>query len=357
MIGFGNPHFVNQSTHPIPPSFEVKMNANLTLTSAPENFGVVFEISVPTVNPAAAYLASLGNDLSRAAMRYSLNRAAMIAAPELTGPDAWIRLPWEKITAPIVRAIMSKIAGSPSTRNKMLAALKGVARAAWELRLLDTDELTRIRSVKGDMGTRELAGRFVPLGEISGLLGACAADRSPAGARDAAMIALATATGARRAEVASIKAENVREAEAGRFEIRIIGKRNKERTLYVTGGAARALTDWFAIRVAPGCNFTGPLFCSIRKGGTLLPEEDLSTTALDKLLRKRCKQANVTDLNWHDLRRTTTSNLLDAGADIATVAGILGHANVQTTARYDRRGERAKVRASELISVPYFGRE
>lgn len=326
------------------------------LPPASEIFLVLSEKTGPSVNPAAAYLASLGNDLSRASMRYSLNRAAAIVAPELAGADAWILLPWEKLTVVIVRAIMSQIAGSPSTRNKMLAALKGVARAAWELRLLDTDELTRIRSVKGDMGSRELAGRFVPNGEISSLLGACAADRSPAGARDAAMIALATATGARRAEIASIDAESIRQPEAGRFEIPIIGKRNKERTLYVSGGAARALADWLTLRFEPAFIFAGPLFCAIRKSGMLLPEESLSTTALDKLLRKRCKQASVTDLNWHDLRRTTTSNLLDAGADIATVAGILGHANVQTTARYDRRGKRAKVRASELLSVPYFGR-
>jgi site-specific recombinase XerD len=61
-------------------------------------------------------------------------------------------------------------------------------------------------------------------------------------------------------------------------------------------------------------------------------------------------------LDWHDLRRTTASNLLDAGADIATVAGILGHSNLQTTARYDRRGERARIKASELVTVPYFGK-
>ncbi len=313
--------------------------------------------ATPILNPALVYLESLGSEVSRRTMVSPLNCAACILNPALFGKDAWRNVPWHKLTASAVRAIMAKLVASPATRNKALAALKGVARSAWELRQMDTEERLRIQSIKGDAGSREVAGRFVPTGEIRDLLKVCALDPTPAGARDAAMLAVASLTGARRAEIASIMAEAVRKvADEGRFEIRVIGKRNKQRTLHLTGNAGLALSDWLAVRGAHACT-DGPLFCAIRKGGTILPEQSLSTTALDKILMKRSAEAGVADLDWHDLRRTTASNLLDAGADIATVAGILGHSNVQTTARYDRRGERAKVKASELVSVPYFGRQ
>jgi site-specific recombinase XerD len=329
------------------------MSLSLEIIRADSPAAPVETLPAPALNPAVVYLESLGSEVSKRTMISPLNRIAALFNSGLSGKDAWRSVPWQKLTTPVVRAVMGELTGSPATRNKALAALKGVARSAWEMRLLDNEELLRIQSIKGDAGSREPAGRYVPTGEISALLQACAKDSSPAGARDAAMIALAAATGARRAEIASILMENVSHIPDGnRFSIRIIGKRNKERSLHVTGNAARALADWIETRF----NAPGALFCAIRKGGTILPQQQISTTALDQILCKRCAEAKVMDLDWHDLRRSVVSNLLDAGADITTVAGIVGHSSVTTTARYDRRGERARIKASELISVPYFAR-
>ena len=73
------------------------------------------------------------------------------------------------------------------------------------------------------------------------------------------------------------------------------------------------------------------------------------------MLRKRAAQAGVDEMTPHDLRRTMVGDMLDAGADLATVQKVCGHASPTTTARYDRRPEEAKRKAAGLLHVPYFG--
>ena len=81
--------------------------------------------------------------------------------------------------------------------------------------------------------------------------------------------------------------------------------------------------------------------------------QGINYQAVYNILQKRAEQAEVENISPHDMRRTFVSDLLEFGADIATVAKMAGHASVNTTARYDRRPEEAKKKAAKLLHIHY----
>jgi len=295
---------------------------------------------------ADAYLASLKSAVGRRGMLSQLRKvASILRAPDIDAVN------WATLNAANVRAILSALSTqnlAPASIATALNALKGVARACWERGTLDTETYQRIRSIRPPAGSRLPAGRDIDAGERLALMQTTARDRTPAGVRDAAILAMLIATGMRRAELCALRTSDV-DLQSGK--LRVIGKGDKERTVYLRNGALRYLRDWLAVRG----DGPGPIFCRINKAGRIFPERALSTTAMHKIIKKRAAEAGLSDITPHDFRRTYAGELLDAGQDIATVAALLGHASVQTTARYDRRGERAKEAAAACISVPYFG--
>lgn len=303
--------------------------------------GLLLRRAVPNAeNPAWVYLATLSAS-SRRTMRAALATIAGIFGADVATLD-WAALRYQHTAA--IRARLAE-ACKPATANKMLSALRGVLRAAWQLGQIGADDYRRAADLRGVAGSTLPAGRALSAGEIAALLDACADDPTPAGRRDAAMLALLRACGLRRAELCALDLADWTPADGA---LRVRGKRNKERAVYVAGGALDALTDWLAERGSE----PGALFCPVNRGGKVTVRR-MHAEAVWAALRKRAEQAGVRDFSPHDLRRTFAGDLLDAGADIATVQRLMGHANVNTTARYDRRGEQAKRKAVSLLHVPY----
>ena len=292
-----------------------------------------------------AYLASLSEGASRNSMRSALDQVARILTRDEMA-DA-LGIPWNQIRYHHMVALRSKLAETyaPSTANKMLAAVRGVLRSAWQLETIDTDAYTRAIAVKAVRGTRLPAGRALPAGEIRALFDVCAADPSPAGSRDAAAFAMLFGAGLRRSEAVGVQLADY-EPDSG--ALTITGKGNRQRLVYATGGGKEAIEAWLADR--GDCD--GALLAPVNKAGQVQPRP-MTAQALMNRLKVRSKQAGIPPCSPHDLRRTFVSELLDAGADITSVQRLAGHQSPTTTARYDRRGERAKKRAAEMLVVPY----
>ena len=295
-------------------------------------------------NPAAVYLAGL-----KPSGRYTQRQMLDLVGRMLGAADA-LSCPWGNLRFQHVAAIRAELEKryKPATINKALAALRGAMRAAWLLGQMPAEEYHKAREVKGVRNITLPAGRELTAGEIAALIATCENDITPAGARDAAVIAVAYMAGLRREELAGLDLADY-DTETGKLIIR--GKGSKERTGYLINGASRALADWLALRGSE----PGALFQPINKGGRILAHRMVPQTIYN-LLSKRGAQAGVEDFSPHDLRRTFVSDLLEAGADISTVAKLAGHASVITTQRYDRRPEAAKQKVAGLLHLPYRGR-
>ena len=294
----------------------------------------------PDQNPAAVYLTSLAPG-SRPAMEHALTVVAQILTHDETA--VWQDVPWHRLRFQHAAAIRAQLVEryAHSTSNKILSALRGTLKAAWKLGLISAEDFQQAASIENVTGETIPVGRAVAGGELVALLDTC--DQKPQGIRDAAILSLLYSAGLRRAEVVGL---NIADYDSGEQRLLVRGKRNKQRSLPIVAGAASALADWLAIRgEAPG-----PLFWGV---GNRNRGRRLTTQAVYKMLQTRTRDAGIQRLSPHDFRRTFVGDLLDAGADIVTVQKLAGHADVTTTARYDRRGEQAKRKAVDLLHVPY----
>lgn len=303
--------------------------------------------SAAATNPARVYLASLESASSCATMARALTVIADLLLP---GSDL-DTLPWAMLRYQHTAAVRAALAARYDyrTANKMLSALRSVIRAAWQLGQMDADSSLKaagVRTLKGDKPP-QAAGRALAVGELLALV-AAAQDGTPKGARDAALLAVAYTGGLRRAELAAL---DLAHFDAGSGVLVVHGKRNRTRTIPLPDGALAALGDWLSIRGG----WPGPLFVRIDKGQRV-SDDRLTPEAVRYILEALAKRAGVRKFTPHDLRRTFAGDLLDAGADIATVQQLMGHESPKTTAGYDRRGERAKREAVRRLHFPYGGR-
>lgn len=249
-------------------------------------------------------------------------------------------------TAALRAVLMEKY--SPAMANKMLCALRRTLKEALRLGLMASEDYHRAVDIKSIKETSLLRGRALAGEELKALMDACTNDPTTVGVRDAAMLAILM-VGLRRSEVVNLDFKDFNP----RTRVLTIrgAKGRKDRINYLPSGGVMAVSDWLDRRG----KLPGPLLHPLNKAKLIIPRR-LSEQGLLRALQRRGEQAGVAPFSPHDFRRTFISDLLDAGADIVTVAQLAGHSDPSVTSRYDRRGEAAKLKAIDLLNVPYSGR-
>lgn len=291
-----------------------------------------------TRDPYWVYLLHLKSAESRRTMRGCLDRiAAMLAgADNADGNDRldgagrpWGALRYEH--AMTIRAAMGARGWSPSHVNKHLSALKGVLKQAWLLGHMSAEDYLRIKEIGGDNGSRLPPGRTIHPDEHAAIQAACAGD-DPVDVRDAAIVEVLRSTGLRRHELAKAKVEDY---DAGERCLRVIGKGDKEREVFLYPSAADALARWINLANLR----TGPLIRRIDRHGNI-KDTGISPAAISDRVEQRRRRAGVAPMATHDHRRTLAGDMFDSGADVSQVQRILGHSRADTTLLYDRRPRR-----------------
>ena len=291
--------------------------------------------------PALMYLGELHTEYSKRTMRSALNLFARWG-----GAESLLDVEWAKLTPVAVSSFMRQqlSAGKSAVSvNLYLCALKGVAKAAWQLELLNHDALDRIRSIKQVRVSRLPVGRSLSYAESAALLSAAAGD-DPQKIRDRAILTLFLGCGLRRAEICSLQMDKVDLFDG---TIQLIGKGNKERKAFLTPDMQKTLAAWLDVRT----DVPGYLFGNFTVSRRLRLDRPVNPSSLSRILKKYCDVAGVDPVTPHDLRRTFATRLIDKNVDLVTVKNLMGHASITTTSLYDRRGEEAMRRVSGMVEI------
>lgn len=194
---------------------------------------------------------------------------------------------------------------APATINRTLGTVKKALHMAWERGRTPEDFSRHIKRLP-ENNARE---GYLSKEQVQKL-----AEHSSAAVASAIWIAYYT--GARRGEVLAMKAEDI----SGDF-------------ITIHAGNTKTLKT----RLAPITEALRPHLAAIP-----LP---LNFEGLKTGFMRARKAAEMPWVNFHDLRHSCASALIDSGADIYTVSKVLGHSSVKTTERYAHKDISAQAEA------------
>ena len=195
-------------------------------------------------NPLEVFLAGFADESQRA------TRAALDSVADILtdGKIKAVSLAWHRLRSNHVTALRGRMLRfyAPATSNRYLSGLRGVLKEAWRLELIDRETMERTMDVAPIRGRREQRGRAVTREELLAVFGACAKDENlAAGARDAAILALLYGSGLRRAELAALSVADISWKDSS---VRVLGKGNKQRTVFMPAGTVAAVKAWLDVR-------------------------------------------------------------------------------------------------------------
>ncbi|MDY0119391.1 MAG: tyrosine recombinase XerC [Clostridia bacterium] len=180
--------------------------------------------------------------------------------------------------------------------------------------------------------------RHLSLDESRELLQAASRSDTRFSTRDYAMLTLFLNCGLRLSELCGIDLSSWRDE-----TLTVVGKGNKERTIYLNGACISAIEDYLPDRIKPIKEDKDALFIS-RLGKRVTPR------GVQNIIKKYIMSAGLDPARYstHKLRHTAATLMYQYGeVDIRSLQALLGHASVATTEIYTHIDQKALHEAVE----------
>ena len=234
-----------------------------------------------------------------------------------------------------------------SSRARHIASLKSFFKYLHaKKRLIDSNPAYDIETPK--IGKRN--PKYLTLEQSQKLLETAYASPKESNARDYCMLTLFLNCGMRLSELRGINTNDIR----GTI-LTVIGKGNKERTIYLNDACLAALDDWLAERETLKIRPEAGKALFVSKRGTRI-SDDMIQIVIKRLLDEAGIDTRVYSV--HKLRHTAATLMYKYGhVDIRNLQMILGHQSVSTTQIYTHVDEEALQRAVDSNPLASFDPE
>lgn len=205
-----------------------------------------------------------------------------------------------------------------AARARKLSAIKSFYKyLTVRTKLLDVNPVKDLEFPK----IRKSLPKYLTLEESRRLLEAV---QGPNAARDFAILMIFLNCGIRRSELVGLNLTDIYDD-----RIRVVGKGNKERIVYMGSACKKAIDDYLIERNKIILSDNRALFGSRDKNR-------MSVSAVHRLVKKHLLAAGLdaTQFSAHKLRHTAATLMLSNGVDVKAVQEVLGHENLNTTQIY-----------------------
>ena len=210
---------------------------------------------------------------------------------------------------------------SPVSVNRKLSSLKSFFKFLMKQGSISVNPLRLITGPK----TKKPLPYFVRDKEMELLLDGDGFDEDFEGVRDRLILEMLYDTGIRRSELIGIQDSDV---DFGAMQIRVTGKRNKQRLIPFAEGLKNLIQAYTEVRNREVGSESGWFF--VRKNG-----EQLSAGIVYTIVKKKLSEIpTLAKRSPHVLRHSFATSMLNNGAELNAVRELLGHSSLASTSVY-----------------------